>query len=247
ERSAADVGVALVEVMAYAADELSYYQDAVATEAYLGTARRRVSVRRHARLLGYPMHDGANARTWVRVRVNADLTLPAGTMLLTRVEGASSVLAPGSRALSDALVQRPVVFETMHEADLFAAHDRLPFYTWGHPEAVLPAGATEATLDGHIGTLEPGDVLLLAEVRSPVTGSRADADPNRRHVVRLTRVELDEDPLGGRFDEPPTDAARPVTRIAWDEADALPFDLCLATLDAADTNGTHFCDEDADA
>ena len=43
-----DLQVALVELMAYAGDRLSYYQDAVATEAYLGTARKRISVRRHA-------------------------------------------------------------------------------------------------------------------------------------------------------------------------------------------------------
>ncbi|HEX8928764.1 MAG TPA: putative baseplate assembly protein, partial [Actinomycetota bacterium] len=55
ERNPADLQVALVELLAYAADRLSYFQDAVATEAYLGTARRRVSVRRHARLLDYRM------------------------------------------------------------------------------------------------------------------------------------------------------------------------------------------------
>jgi hypothetical protein len=42
ERNPADLGVALVELVAYVADYLSYEQDAVATEAYLGTARRRV-------------------------------------------------------------------------------------------------------------------------------------------------------------------------------------------------------------
>ena len=67
ERNPADLGVALVELLAYAGDQLSYQQDAVATEAYLGTARRRVSVRRHARLVDYPMHDGCNARAWVQV------------------------------------------------------------------------------------------------------------------------------------------------------------------------------------
>ena len=36
-------------VFAYTADYLSYYQDAVATEAYLDTARQRISVRRHVR------------------------------------------------------------------------------------------------------------------------------------------------------------------------------------------------------
>src|SRR6185295_17797488 len=53
ERNAADVGVAVVELLAFAADQLSYFQDAVANEAYLGTARQRPSLRRHARLLDY--------------------------------------------------------------------------------------------------------------------------------------------------------------------------------------------------
>ncbi|MFO1063079.1 MAG: hypothetical protein U0892_04300 [Pirellulales bacterium] len=37
----------LVELLAFVADRISYEQDAVATEAYLATARRRPSVRRH--------------------------------------------------------------------------------------------------------------------------------------------------------------------------------------------------------
>ena len=65
ETNPADIGIALVELLAYAGDQLSYYQDAVATEAYLGTARQRISVRRHARLLDYFMHDGCNARVYV--------------------------------------------------------------------------------------------------------------------------------------------------------------------------------------
>jgi hypothetical protein len=62
ERHVPDLGIALVETLAYTADYLSYYQDAVATEAYLGTARKRISVRRHARLVDYRMHEGCNAR-----------------------------------------------------------------------------------------------------------------------------------------------------------------------------------------
>ena len=69
ERNPADLGIMLVELLAYLGDHLSYYQDAIATEAYLGTARQRVSVRRHARLLDYAMHDGCNARVWVQVRI----------------------------------------------------------------------------------------------------------------------------------------------------------------------------------
>lgn len=69
ERSIADPGVTIIEVLAYAADYLSYFQDAAATEAYIDTARRRESVRRHARLIDYVLHEGSNARVWVQVPV----------------------------------------------------------------------------------------------------------------------------------------------------------------------------------
>ena len=62
------LGVSLVEILAYAGDHLSYFLDAVGTESYLATARRRISVRRHARLRDYFMHEGANARTMWRSR-----------------------------------------------------------------------------------------------------------------------------------------------------------------------------------
>src|SRR5206468_1474717 len=81
ERHAADIGITLVELVAYVADYLAYRQDAVATEAYLGTARKRVSVRRHARLVDYPMHDGCNARVWVQVVLD-NTASPTGLTLL---------------------------------------------------------------------------------------------------------------------------------------------------------------------
>ena len=67
ERNPADPGITLVELLAYVGDQLSYQQDAVATEAYLGTARKRVSLRRHARLVDYFVHNGTNARVWVQL------------------------------------------------------------------------------------------------------------------------------------------------------------------------------------
>ncbi len=84
ERSPGDLMITLLETLAYAADELSYYQDAAATEAYLGSCRRRISARRHARLLGYHLGEGSNARIWACVETGADgLRLLAGTGTLT--------------------------------------------------------------------------------------------------------------------------------------------------------------------
>ncbi len=74
EQHIPDTGIVIVEILAYVADYLSYYQDAVATEAYLGTARQRISVRRHVRLVDYHIHEGCNARTWLFISVSSDLS-----------------------------------------------------------------------------------------------------------------------------------------------------------------------------
>ncbi|MEO8012944.1 MAG: putative baseplate assembly protein [Polaromonas sp.] len=231
ERSAADVGVALVEMLAYAADNLSYRQDAIAAEAYLTTARQRVSVRRHARLVDYALHDGCNARAWVQVKVTANYTLPQGTPLLTRSGRLPPVLAPGSKELSDALAAGAVVFETAHEVQLQASLNDFSFYTWGDQACCLPRGATRATLRGAHPELKPNHVLVFQEVLSPTTLRKEDADPARRWAVRLVGVKVGVDPSGRLFDEPPLDAPQDVTEIAWDAADALPFALCLSIKD----------------
>src|SRR5439155_6940900 len=75
ERHVPDLGITLVEILAYVGDYLSYFQDAVATEAYLQTARQRTSVRRHVRLIDYRMHEGCNARAWLCLAVDEDFTI----------------------------------------------------------------------------------------------------------------------------------------------------------------------------
>lgn len=145
EESPADIGHVLVETLAYAADYLSYYQDAVATEAYLDTARLRRSVRRHARLLDYFLHEGCNARVWVQVAVQHDLRLPRGTLLLTNISGTTQVL--NETEFADALFRHPLVFETLHDISLAAAYNTIPLYAPNPREdAILPAGATSAWL-----------------------------------------------------------------------------------------------------
>ena len=228
ERSAADVGITLVELLAYAADNLSYRQDAIANEAYLGTARRRVSVRRHARLVDYALHDGCNARAWVQVKVAADHILPLGTPMLTRSSDLPRVLTPDSKDLRDALATGATVFETAHDVGLFADLNDLSFYTWGDLGCCLPRGATHATLRGAHPDLRENDVLVFQEVVSPTTFKAQDADRARRWAVRLVAVKAGVDLSGRLFDEPPLDAPLAITEIAWDASDALPFPLCIS-------------------
>ena len=247
ERNPADLGVVLVELLAYVGDYLSYQQDAVATEAYLATARRRVSVRRHARLVDYFMHDGSNARTWVQVQVNApNVFLPRQeTQFFTQVPGQGTRIARDTAAYTQALATRPVVFELMQDALLFPAHNQIRFYTWTDQACCLPQGATQAILRDDLRDdpqnrlrLRVGDVLVFAEQLGPNTGIAADAAPSHRHAVRLTRVypeaESVTDEEGREIEriasDPVTDPLTGVAivEIEWDVADALPFPVCIS-------------------
>ena len=241
ERNPADLGIVLVELLAFVGDYLSYQQDAVSTEAYLATARRRTSVRRHVKLVDYPMLDGRNARAWIHFNVNADFPLNQTTFsglpqqILTQGSFPGPVIPVPSDAYTQALSENPQVFEMMEGVSLFVAHNQMQFYTWGDRQCCLPAGATSAWLNGAYPNLQPGMVLIFQEAAGPQTGAPEDADPTHRCAVRLTSVTPGEDPIGNLFAEPPSTAPLPVTRIAWASADALPFAVCVSSQVEGDT------------
>jgi hypothetical protein len=255
ERHVPDIGITLVELLAYVGDQLSYYQDAVATEAYLGTARQRISVRRHARLVDYALHEGCNARTWLHLRVGGDLELPSDCIAF--VTGYNQALtATQTTLLIEDLDRLPASSYEFFEplvADptlkLREAHNRISLYTWGRRECCLMVGATSATLlDRWVPPstlnakptralhIQPGDVLIFEEVRGAKTGVPADADPLRRWAVRVTCATVTEDalyPVTQGEGELAWIMPTPVVEIKWATEDALPFALCLSAIGAA--------------
>ena len=232
-----DIGVMLVDLLAYVGDQLSYYQDAVATEAYLGTARQRISLRRHVRLVDYRVQEGCNARAWVTIATGAasyGLNL-SGVFFCTAFPSAP---APGilqAADLANAAADSYTVFEPLWPPGtitLRQAHNEIRFYTWGDCACCLPTGASSATVADfapggttRVLSLLPGDILIFEEVIGPHTGNAADADPTHRQAVRLTTVTKDVDPLFNR-----DGGGLPVLRIAWCEEDALRFPLCLSAV-----------------
>lgn len=254
ERHVPDIGVTLVELLAHAADQLSVYQDAVATEAYLHTARTRISVRRHARLVDYRLHEGCNARAWLALACDSDTQLPADAYFVTAHEDIAAVASGGTCREADLERIAPGEYEVFEQAlapslptPLIAAHSRLAFYTWGDAECCLQKGATRATLVDPAPAsayddsppdvsrrLRPGDVLILEEVIGPQTGNPADADPSHRQAVRLTRVEYTRDAYA-RDEDTGERGSAAIIEIQWAAADALRFTMCLsARLPAPD-------------
>ena len=57
----ADFGNVLLQLFAHMGDILSYYQDRVANESFLGTAQTRRSIIHHLRLIGYKLSTAAPA------------------------------------------------------------------------------------------------------------------------------------------------------------------------------------------
>jgi hypothetical protein len=240
ERHVPDIGIALVEILAYTADYLSYYQDAVATEAYLETARRRISVRRHARLVDYRMHEGCNARALVSLSLAAgEVTLSLDQLLLLTPPAGQSDAKPGvidADKLAAARAQGAQIFQPMPldgatSITVVAAQSAIRLRTWGNALCCLPHGSTQAVLvDAQLSVanesadqvralkLKVGDVLIFEEVLGPATGNPADANPAHRHAVRLLAVQEMVDPLDGTL----------LLQVSWDACDALPFDLCLS-------------------
>ena len=172
ERHAADFGMTMVETLAFAADRLSYRQDAVATEAYIGTARQRRSLRRHGRLIDYTLHEGCNARAWVQIIVRggaASFEEIAYLGLLAGDEGAASStqfwpLERGRRTY-------------------FERHNRMSV------RGPLSAGATSAVIElSATPPLRAGMVLIL-EAAGDAAASRAQL----HHPVQLT----DATPIAG--------------------------------------------------
>lgn len=237
ESHPSDIGMAMVEVLAYAADHLSYQQDAVGTEAYLGTARSRISLRRHAKLMDYRIGEGSNARVWVYINVLKDgITIPSGTLIVPRISGFPTTIQANSLQAQQILNSSAVVFATMQETTLYQKLNEIQFYTWSDSSCCLATGATEATLLGQLTALQPGDVLVFEEVKGPLTGNRIDADPTKRWAVRLTNVQTMD-----YWNRPLVDPvnvvngqAQAITRIWWAADDALPFPLCISSTTDAD-------------
>ncbi len=227
ERNPASLEIALVEWLAYLGDNLSYKLDRVATEYSLETAQLRRSAARHARLVGYRMHNGVSARVLAQVEVAAPtVNLGRGELaFLTRSNVLGAAVVPMEQ-MPLAAARGATVFEPAHDMELSEAHNRIGLHHWGDPDAVLAKGATEAWLrdPDRVVNLRAGDLLILAEGRDASTGRAADADPSHRQAVRLiSDPETVLDPL--ELVSP--GVLLQVHRVTWGPEDALDFELCV--------------------
>jgi hypothetical protein len=161
DRTEADLGMAVLELFAYAGDQLSYLQDRVALEGYLRTATQYESVKKLLRLIDYTLYPGHAARTDLAIDAvgNAPLYLPAGFAVSTRGTATSAAVIFETGA--DAVIQPALsTIALAVDAPSNAAGD----------EAILASIATAPLLPGTRVLLETGAVREFATVASRAIG-----------------------------------------------------------------------------
>jgi len=219
--SEADLDQVILELFSAASDELSDYQDRVMAEAYLGTARKRVTLARHARLMDYHIHQGNQASTWIA------LELPVANNL---------ELKAGLRVMTGGVEQnaQAVVFIAKASQVVDTRLNRLSLYTWSGAIPSLAAGATTADVKLNVaGMLQATEVqdlmrsgsvsrLLVQEWMNPATGRPIDADSRKRQILRLLPGKNGATAM---FD-PVTGEA--FIRVVWQDEDKLRFPYCFA-------------------
>jgi predicted phage baseplate assembly protein len=84
-RESDDPAIALLDAWAVAADILTFYQERIANEGYLGTATERRSILELARAIGYELRPGVAAGTYLSFQIEAakgapkSASIPKGT------------------------------------------------------------------------------------------------------------------------------------------------------------------------
>ncbi len=188
-----DVGIMLVDLLAYIGDYLSYFQDAVATEAYLATARQRISVRRHARLVDYKMHEGCNARAWLTISSTQDCLdtlFPAQIFVATSLPGITDthVLQPADWAkvpLDDYELFEPLVQDRAKPIQIYAEHSEIHFYTWGDRECCLAPKSTAATLTDRWVSAKGSSDETQFQVAESAQGPKPNEPPGSVRALHL--------------------------------------------------------------
>jgi len=185
----ADASIALLDAFATMADVLTFYQERIVNEGYLGTATQQRSVRDLARLVGYAPRPGVAAGAWLAYTLDANVpeqvTIPAGAQVRT-------VPGPG---------ELPQMFETSEDLVARSSWNRLGVRQTEPARWKPGALSHELYLAGTATRLKAGDPLLVG---------LGDAQPD---AYRILLVEEDVDAGRTRVELQPWDTPPPAPDV----------------------------------
>ncbi len=118
-RQPTDPSIALLDAWATLADVLTFYQERLANEGFLRTARERRSIEELARLIGYRLRPGVSSTVYLAFEVEDTATQPSlGTTTATSAVSTEVRIPTGTAAKSTPTPgsdEEPQTFETSKE------------------------------------------------------------------------------------------------------------------------------------
>ncbi len=186
DRSEADMGIMLIELFSYIADELSYFQDRVSNEAFLRTARARTSVSNHLRLIDYHIQDGLSANAFIKVEVKESSAIQVKELSAIIPAGFKISTFPDKGEEESGII----VFETLQDQLVTFDHNKIPVTdfinnienTNNHNDNYRDTMNLSAILEGRHLELNKGQHILLFQ-----------ENPSTRDIIRGKIVKLAED------------------------------------------------------
>jgi hypothetical protein len=216
-RDADDFSIALFDAWAAVGDVLTFYQERIANENYIGTATDLLSIVELARLIDYQLQPG------VAASVNLAFTLEDAPGALGQALGVGTtaqvvpspplrvVIDVGTKVLSvPAAGEQALTFETIEPIEARAEWNALK-PRLRQPQ-ILSTGADAVTLAGTATNLQPGDSVLILDSNSSIVTRVLKVTPDSD--AKLTQVDFKSHPAF-----PP--ALRPLTGLAKGDVNAL--------------------------
>ena len=176
ERSEADLGIVVMEVLAAIGDELSYYQDRIAGESLLATATQPLSLLHLARLVDYEPAPATVAT--VLLQLDVDTVIPAITKRVhcqALAAGGGLIDFEVGQGLADPATGRQAPIS--YPVDARWNRSNLQPYWWDESKRCLPTDSTSFYIQGWGFGLTAGQQLLID------TSGPTSADPPVREVV----------------------------------------------------------------
>jgi hypothetical protein len=196
-----DFSIALIDSAAVMLDILTFYQERLVNESYLGTAGQIRSLYELSRLIGYSPAPGVSASAYVaftlRTAPGQSPTLSTPAVTISAGTQMQSVPTQG---------QVPQTFETSADIQAKSDWNALPVQTgqpWIPPNSPNGNASTSLYLCGITTQLQPGDALLFLGVDRQNWTPAESAGPNEAwDIVILTQVV--------------PDPVRKLTCVSWD-------------------------------
>jgi predicted phage baseplate assembly protein len=171
-RDLGDPTMALIDAWAVTGDVLSFYQDRIANEGFLRTAKERLSVLELAREIGYELNPGSAATAYLSFFVD-DAPTSSGVALVPRGSQIKSMPQNGLM---------PETFEVAADTEMRIEWNTLrPQITTPQP---LGADTRIVYLSGNLTEIVPGRLLLLV--------TKNDADELATTIAKVTRSVYDD-------------------------------------------------------